>query len=175
MAAKKAVKPLTFKFKDDGTIPNNPRLPFLLYRRAIDVQDAPLGEEVIERIFGRNGWGDMWRNGVYPYAHYHSMIHEAMGVARGRAKVRFGGKHGREVVLEAGDVAVLPAGTGHQCLKSSRDFMVVGAYPPTGEYDLCRARKAAHKKALETIPKVPLPDKDPVFGRKGPLKRLWRG
>ena len=101
--------------------------------------------------------------------------HEAMGVARGRAKVRFGGKTGRELELEAGDVAILPAGTGHQCLKASRDFMVVGAYPPDGEYDLCRARKAARKNALDTIPQVPLPKKDPAFGTKGPLKRLWRG
>jgi uncharacterized protein YjlB len=53
--------------------------------------------------------------------------------------------------------------------------MVVGAYPPEGEYDLCRTGKAARKKALETIPEVPLPKKDPVFGAKGPLKRLWRG
>jgi uncharacterized protein YjlB len=174
-APKKAQKPLTFLFKDDGTIPNNPRLPFVVYRGAIDVREAPLGEEVIERVFDTNGWGDMWRNGVYPYAHYHSKIHEAMGVARGRAKVRFGGKTGRELELEAGDVAILPAGTGHQCLKASRDFVVVGAYPPDGEYDLCRARKAARKNALETIPKVPLPKKDPAFGTKGPLKRLWRG
>ena len=37
----------------------------------------------------------MWRNGIYPYVHYHSMIHEALGVARGRAKVRFGGDNGQ--------------------------------------------------------------------------------
>jgi uncharacterized protein YjlB len=175
MPVKKAPKPLAFKFKDDGTIPNNPRLPLVVYRRAIAVQDAPLGEDVIERVFDKNGWRDMWRNGVYPYAHYHSRIHEAMGVARGRAKVRFGGKTGRELVVEAGDVAILPAGTGHQCLQASRDFMVVGAYPPEGEYDLCRARKAERKKALETIPQVPLPKNDPVFGSKGPLRHLWRG
>ena len=133
--------------------PNNPRLPFVVYRRAIDVPDAPLGEEVIERVFDKNGWGDMWRNGVYPYAHYHSQIHEAMGVARGRAKVRFGGdRPAASSSSKPGDVAILPAGTGHQCLKAARDFVVVGAYPPDGEYDLCRARKAARKKALETIP-----------------------
>jgi hypothetical protein len=30
------VKPLTFVFEDDGLVPNN-RMPFLVYRRAIDV------------------------------------------------------------------------------------------------------------------------------------------
>ena len=56
----------------------------------------------------------MWRNGIYPYAHYHSMIHEAMGLARGRATVRFGGENGQDIEIVAGDVVILPAGTGHQ-------------------------------------------------------------
>ena len=62
----------------------------------------------------------MWRNGIYPYVHYHSMIHEVMGVARGRATVRFGGDKGREIDIVPGDVVILPAGTGHQSLKQSR-------------------------------------------------------
>ena len=70
---------------------------------------------------------------------------------------------------------VLPAGTGHQCLWASPDLMVIGAYPKTGKYDLCRGSKGEHAKALQTIPQVPLPDTDPVFGKHGPLLRLWRG
>ena len=90
----------------------------------------------------------MWRNGIYPYVHYHSMIHEAMGIARGRAKVRFGGEQGREHRPRAGDVVVLPAGTGHQRLSQSPDLVVIGAYPPNGKYDLCRGSKAEHAKAI---------------------------
>ena len=41
-------------------------------------------------------------------------------------------------------------------------------------YDLCRGGKAEHAKALETIPQVPLPDSDPVYGADGPLTTLWR-
>jgi uncharacterized protein YjlB len=167
-------KPQTLMFADDGSIPNNPRLPFLVYRNAIDLSGTPDPEEVIERTFGRHGWGDMWRNGIFPYVHYHSMIHEALGVARGRARVRFGGAQGEELELGPGDVVVLPAGTGHQGLWAAPELMVIGAYPKSGKYDLCRGSKAEHAKALETIPAVPLPEADPVYGDDGPLLSLWR-
>jgi len=52
--------------------------------------------------------------------------------------------------------------------------VVVGAYPRTGRYDLCRGSKAEHDKAILSIPKVPLPKTDPVYGDEGPLCRLWR-
>jgi uncharacterized protein YjlB len=168
------MEPETFSFVDDGSIPNNPRLPFLIYRGAIDLKGSPDPEDLVERLFAANRWGEMWRNGIYPYVHYHSMIHEAMGLARGRAKVRFGGKGGREIDIFAGDVCVLPAGTGHQGLRASPDLMVIGAYPPTGKYDLCRGSKADHARAIAAIAEVPLPATDPVFGAAGPLTQLWR-
>ena len=174
MPTAKPSEPETYLFADDGSVPNNPRLPFLVYRGAVDLIGTPDPEEVIERVFHANDWGSMWRNGIYPYVHYHSMIHEGLGLARGRATVRFGGNKGRELELGQGDVAVLPAGTGHQCLWSSPDLMVIGSYPNTGRYDLCRGSRREHTKARETIPRVPLPDTDPVFGKRGPLLRLWR-
>jgi uncharacterized protein YjlB len=104
------VEPLTFTFEDDGLVPNNP-MPLLLYKQAIDVDnDHP--EKTIEGLFGANGWGDMWRNGIYDYLHYHATVHEALGIARGHARVRFGGNGGKEFEISAGDVAILPAGTG---------------------------------------------------------------
>jgi uncharacterized protein YjlB len=160
-------------FTDDGSVPNNPRLPFLIYRRAIDLIGSADPERVIEAAFRSNCWGDIWRNGIFTYVHYHSSIHEAMGIARGRAKVRFGGNKGTEVELLQGDVCVLPAGTGHQCLWASPDLMVIGAYPRSGKYDLCRGSRGEHAKALQTIPNVPRPDSDPVLGSQGPLMRLW--
>ena len=166
--------PVTHKFADDGRIPNNPHLPFLLYRGGINLAGTPDPEDVVEKTFAANGWGDMWRNGIYPYPHYHSMIHEAMAIARGRAKVRFGGEHGREIDLMPGDVVVLPAGTGHQCLTQTPTLVVIGAYPPTGRYNLCRGSKAEHAGALASIPQVPRPATDPVFGPEGPLLALWR-
>jgi uncharacterized protein YjlB len=166
--------PVTHTFADDGRIPNNPHLPFVLYRGGIDLTGSPDPEDVIEKTFAANGWGDMWRNGIYPYVHYHSMIHEALAIARGRATVRFGGEKGEEIEVVPGDVVVLPAGTGHQCLHQTPTLVVIGAYPPSGKYNLCRGSKAEHAKALATILKVPLPASDPVFGAHGPLVTLWR-
>ena len=136
--------------------------------------ESEISGEVL-RIFAENGWDDSWRNGIYSFTHFHSMIHEVLGVAAGRARVRFGSKAGEELEIEAGDVAVLPAGTGHQRIAASRDFLVVGAYPAQGTYDLCRATPAEHARAKALIPKVPLPDADPVYGSDGPLLKLWRG
>jgi uncharacterized protein YjlB len=165
-------KSLTFVFADDGLVPNNP-MPFLVYKRAIEVDnDQP--EKTIEGVFSANGWGAMWRNGVYDYLHYHATVHEVLGVARGNAIVRFGGDGGTEIAVAAGDVAVLPAGTGHQCLSSSRDFSVVGAYPPGPKMQITRPTAENHAKALKSIPQVKLPNTDPVLGEHGPLVKLWQ-
>jgi uncharacterized protein YjlB len=104
--------------------------------------------------------------------HYHSRIHEVLGSARGEGRVQFGGHLGRTLRLKAGDVAVLPAGTGHQCLAASKNFLVIGAYPPSGKYDECTTSED-HERALSSIPKVGRPRKDPVYGTKGPLLKAW--
>ncbi len=141
------IQPLTFVFVDDGLVPNNP-LPLLIYKGAIDVgSDHP--EKTIEGLFGANGWGAMWRNGVYDYLHYHATVHEALGVARGEARVQFGGDRGEAIRITAGDVAILPAGTGHQCLFASHDFCVVGAYPPGPTMQVTRPTPENHRAALQ--------------------------
>jgi len=163
----------TVRFKDDGFIPNHPHWPLVVYRGAVRFPEDCDPAAVFEDLFERNGWGDSWRNGIYDYVHYHSRIHEVLGIARGRGKVQFGGPHGRTLPLKAGDVAILPAGTGHQCLGASRDFLVIGAYPPAGTYDEC-TKLEQHARALKTIPKVPRPRKDPVYGLQGPLLAIWK-
>ena len=101
-------------------------------------------------------------------------VHEALGIARGQARVRFGGDQGKEFEISAGDIAILPAGTGHQCLSASGDFCVIGAYPPGSKMEITRATQENHAKALKTIPKVAVPKTDPVLGADGPLVRLWK-
>lgn len=167
-----SIEPLAFVFADDGLVPNN-QMPFLVYKNAV-AADNEHPEKTIEDLFGANGWRAMWRNGVYDYLHYHATVHEALGVARGHARVQFGGDAGKEFEIAAGDVAILPAGTGHQCLSASRDFCVVGAYPPGPAMQITRPTPDNHAKALKTIPQVRLPKTDPVLGADGPLVRLWQ-
>ncbi len=88
-------EPLAIVFEDDGLVPNN-ILPFLVYQGAVKL-DSERPEEIIENLFVANGWGGTWRNGVYDYLHYHATVHEVLGVARGSARVRFGGDHGQEL------------------------------------------------------------------------------
>jgi uncharacterized protein YjlB len=166
--------PLTFRFDFDGEVPNSP-YPGLVYKAARDLSSSKDPEGDVESLFKQNGWGrDMWRDGVYPYVHYHPKIHEALGVARGSAILRIGGDGGETLTLEAGDVLVLPAGTGHQRLSASGDFCVVGAYPPEGEYSLCRAGdQDAYVRGLQSAPGVPVPAGDPVHGAGGPLCQIW--
>ena len=171
-----SVKPLTFLFKDDGTVPNNATLPALVYKSALDLTAERDPEAAIEQLFAANGWGHgQWRNGIYPFTHYHSMIHEALGLARGRATVQLGGERGETFELAAADIAVLPAGTGHKRLSGSANLLVIGAYPPQGTYDLCRGDNPAdYAKAQTTIPQVPAPASDPVGGKNGALPKLWK-
>jgi uncharacterized protein YjlB len=171
-AAKDRVSPEAIRFGDDGAIPNN-RLPFLVYPAAVDVSGADPAA-AFETRFAANGWRGSWRNGIFPFPHYHSTAHEVLGIARGEAKVRFGGAQGLVLTVRPGDVVVIPAGVGHQNLGSSADLLVVGAYPGGVRADLCQGRSEERSRVLESIAKVPLPAADPVYGQDGPLLEHWR-
>jgi uncharacterized protein YjlB len=154
--------------KDDGKFPNNQR-PLLLYAEAVSTDPM-----VIEHLFNSNDWPSAWRNGVYPYHHYHSTAHEALGVYRGSATIQFGGPRGTIEVISAGEVVVIPAGVAHKCLQSSSDFRIVGAYPRGQRWDMRYGKPEERPEADNNIAKVSNPQKDPVQGTEGVLTRLWK-
>jgi uncharacterized protein YjlB len=161
------------RFADDGVIPNNPTLPFLVYGGALDLPDDDPAA-ACEAVFAANGWAGSWRDGIYPFPHYHSTAHEVLGICRGEAMVRFGGDSGVTLTVRAGDVVVIPAGVGHQNLGASADLLVVGAYPRGQTWDLCRGRPDERPRVLDNIARVSLPASDPVYGAEGPLIEHWR-
>ncbi|HTP84116.1 MAG TPA: cupin domain-containing protein [Alphaproteobacteria bacterium] len=163
-----------YLFGDDGKFPNNRDLPLLVYRGVLDRQAKdPAGD--CERLFARHRWTGAWRNGIYDYDHFHATAHEVLGIVRGEVRVRFGGEGGRVVEVHAGDVVVIPAGVGHRNMGASPDLVVVGAYPDgDGEPEICTGKGREHEHALKTVPQVPMPAQDPVFGEAGPLRERWR-
>jgi uncharacterized protein YjlB len=165
LAHVRKVRPLQLKFSADGYIPNNPNVPLLIYRQAVRLDGSRDPAALLEAIFNANGWGQAWRNGVYEYVHYHPRIHEVLGAARGTATLRLGGNKGKTVKVRAGDVVLVPAGVGHECLKASETFLVVGAYPPIGTYSECRGSYQEYQDALPLIRRSRKPARDPLFGR----------
>jgi uncharacterized protein YjlB len=159
----------TYRFEDDGGIPNSP-LPVLVFHDVEAAHDA----STCEALFARHGWLGAWRDGIFSFQHFHSTAHEVLGIVSGQAAVVLGGPCGRRVEVRAGDVLVLPAGTGHCNAGSSDDLLVVGAYPDGMEWDIRRGDPAEHDEVLANIDAVPLPQSDPVHGPNGPLRQLWR-
>jgi len=150
-------------FAPNGFIPNNPRLPFMCYRGALDLDGRDVEHSII-RHFAGNGWVDAWINGIYPFQHYHATAHEVLGIARGQALVQFGGPEGPKLSVAAGDAVMIPAGVGHCRLEMSEDLSVVGAYPEGQSADLRRDTATDYRDAAARIAVVPLPQLDPVTG-----------
>ncbi len=164
---------MVFRFEDSGEIPNNPSLPLLIYKSAVNIAGRDPAE-AFEASFPKGGWYPAWRWGVYEFPHYHSTAHEVLGVCRGTASIRLGHAKGVTIVVEPGDAIVIPAGVGHENLGSSKDFHVVGGYPNAQSPDLMRGLAGERPAADKNIAAVPLPAGDPLFGSDGPLRQHWR-
>ncbi|WYZ42404.1 hypothetical protein EsH8_VI_000103 [Colletotrichum jinshuiense] len=151
----------------------NSTLPVLHYR---DVLPEPRGEESTTEFLTRNRWEKRGAWGHIEIRHFHPNSHECYGIFRGHSKLLIGKIQdgtGVEVDVKAGDVIVLPAGTAHSCLESSPDYRYIGVYP-----EGCpRWRNEMGKKPAEmfgsVIKAVDMPKEDPVYGKNGPLVRLW--
>ena len=164
-------KIIRHQLKDDGIFPNS-ILFLIIYKSVFDLSEQGAAEE-IEDTFSKNQWTNSWRNGIYDYAHYHSITHEVLGVYSGSASVQFGGPGGIKEEISKGDVVIIPAGVAHQCISASKDFKCVGAYPNGKEYDIRKGEPADRPEADKNISNVPLPDTDPVYGTDGPLMLQW--
>jgi uncharacterized protein YjlB len=155
--------PRKLYFKKGADVPNS-TLPVLLFRSVLPMNSAGKIQRC-HREFQQNGWVGIWTDTIYDYTHFHSNAHEALGIAKGTVTLLLGGEAGRRFRLKAGDMLILPAGTGHQRLGSDEGLKVVGAYP----------RGQAHfnmKRRGRAVPEVPLPQTDPFYGEDGPLVHL---
>jgi len=156
-----------------GAIPNHRRWPLLVYPGAVALA-APDPATVFEKLFDDHEWPAAWRNGVYPFHHFHCDAHEALGVYSGEVTVQFGGDGGVVITARAGDVIVLPAGTGHKKLSSRGTLGIVGAYPAGQSPDMCTPMLSSSKRSASAVARVVLPQCDPVYGAGGPLFAHWK-
>jgi uncharacterized protein YjlB len=145
----------------DDWIPNSSRFPVLIYRNVVDYKLPEVGAALMQ-IFERNGWRCGPGGNILREYHYHSAAHEVIGIASGAAILGIGGPHSIRVAVDATDVLVLPAGTGHCRLADNANFSVVVANPPSQKPDTCRTM--ASFGMVETIDALSYPDRDPVFG-----------
>jgi len=165
------MQPEKLYFKDDGPIPNS-HYPLLVYRQAFVARDAA-GAAWLEQHFAANGWTNSWRNGVYPFHHYHSTSHEVLGVYAGSALLHLGGEKGQKVRVQAGDILVIPAGVGHKNLGSD-NLGVVGAYPDGRNWDVNRGLPGERPQTDKNIAALPVPGTDPLLGKRGGLLSSWQ-
>ncbi|MGF6817549.1 uncharacterized protein YjlB [Paraburkholderia atlantica] len=159
-----------FMLEPHGWVPNNSKLPVVLYRRALSPGSGNLAA-AFEILFERNAWPPQWRNSIFDFHHFHATAHEVLGVIDASAEVIVGGPGGRVVRLHAGDVLLLPAGTGH-CLQSFEPhFQVVAGYPLGQQWDI--RREALTSQELTDMLALPFPPLDPIDGKHGPVVELW--
>lgn len=161
----------THRLSADAAFPNNPDLPLLVYRQALDSPDP----QAVMQTMIDHGWEGAWRNGVFDFHHFHANAHEVLAICTGSASIQFGGPNGPVVDVQTGDVAILPAGTAHKNQGSSGDLLVVGAYPPgQSDYDMHRGDPDELSQVRAKIAQVDLPQTDPLLGSDGPLLEQWK-
>lgn len=165
------MQPTTLYFKDDGKIPNS-RFPALLYQNAFSARDDA-GAAWLEQQFVAHDWTNTWRNGIYVYHHYHSTAHEVLGIYAGTARLQLGGEQGQVVVVNPGDVIVIPAGVGHKNLESSH-LGVVGAYADGRNWDMNLGAEGERPQADDNIAALPVPATDPLLGASAGLPEIWQ-
>ncbi|WP_345816373.1 cupin domain-containing protein [Paraburkholderia sp. PREW-6R] len=159
-----------FMLEPHDWVPNNSTLPVILYRHALSPDSGDLAS-AFEVLFENNQWPPQWRDGIFDYHHFHATAHEVLGVTDGSAEVIVGGPGGKVLKISAGDVLLLPAGTGH-CLQSfARHFQVVGGYPAGQQWDI--RREALKPDELAAMKALPFPPVDPVEGQRGALIEHW--
>jgi len=164
-----AAKLLAFRIPANGGTPNNARHPAIVARAAIQPSADDPGDSV-RSLFEANGWTRAWTWQVFRHHHFHPDAFEVLGVATGSAVLVIGGEAGRKLVVEPGDVLLLPPGWGHCMLSCSPDFAICGAYPPGQEdYTVRRASEGYGEAMLAEIAAVKLPEMDPAFGGRGRL------
>ncbi|KAI9842863.1 MAG: hypothetical protein M1837_006884 [Sclerophora amabilis] len=153
-------------------IPNTSiqRRPLFIYHSAFS--SATTASSIEAHLTATGVVTPQWRFTMYSTTHFHSTAHEVLCIARGRARLCFGGEDNPErfePLVEKGDVIVVPAGVGHRLLQDlDGGFEMVGSYPKGRLWDMCYGRTGEEEK-VKGIQDLGWFDRDPVYGGSGPV------
>ena len=114
--------------RDDGTFPNHPHHPVIIARSAFDGTT----QQAQDRITHQQKWTSPWIWGIFPYHHYHSTAWELLLGVEGHATIQLGGPDGPELLVQKGDLLLIPPGVAHKQLHATHDFALLGSYPTSG-------------------------------------------
>lgn len=164
--------PVEYLLKENGEFPNSV-LPVLHYKKILKLPSL-FPAAYIKKLFTSNNWTNNWRSGIYTYHHYHSITHEAMGVCHGSTIIRLGGDNNTIIMIEKGDVIIIPAGVAHKNMGREKDVICIGGYPEGRDFDMNYGRPGERPHADHNIKSLPLPSTDPVQGTEGGLVNIWK-
>ncbi|KAF5121862.1 putative protein YjlB [Metarhizium anisopliae] len=171
--------------------PNNP-LPVLHYRGVLPLEAT---EDMATKFLTANTWEKRGAWGHIGIRHFHPNTHECYGttvstleaedvgrlilagIVSGRSTMLLGKINdgtGVHVQVQRGDVIVLPAGTAHSSIESTPDYFYIGVYPRRHPRWVNEHGKTPATHFRSTIRAVEMPEEDPVYGKDGPLLKLWR-
>ncbi|KAK9446215.1 Cupin domain protein [Metarhizium brunneum] len=153
--------------------PNNP-LPVLHYRGVLPLEAT---EDMATKFLTANTWEKRGAWGHIGIRHFHPNTHECYGIVSGRSTMLLGKINdgtGMHVQVQRGDVIVLPAGTAHSSIESTPDYFYIGVYPRRHPRWVNEHGKTPATHFRSTIRAVEMPEEDPVYGKDGPLLKLWR-
>ncbi|TEA15694.1 Uncharacterized protein C8034_v002302 [Colletotrichum sidae] len=173
----------------------NSKFPVVVYRNALQDRSFDAAVKAVES----NEWikGGHWKiagEKLAATAHYHATTHEAYAVLRGSGTYLLGKSPldgeadesgspvGVKFTARAGDVFAWPAGVTHHVTDTDDDYEIIGFYALTGfnsleePYDMEYALDSVEEtnKKRERCEKVPGPALDPLYGKEGPMTKLWQ-
>ncbi|MBO9595504.1 MAG: cupin [Niabella sp.] len=168
--AQRRSNPDIFYFRKDHLIPNSPH-PLLVYRNFFN-KEGEACENWLKKKFAAHHWFPF--AGVPPFdaIFYYINTHVVLGVCAGVAKWQLGGTLGLTMVVEKGDVLVIPAGVALQHLESSVDFKITGA-SALNVVPKIRKETSGHSKDPGHVADIPIPETDPVLGTDDGLLTIW--
>lgn len=170
----KSLTVLKHQIPAHNLIPNTTlqQKPLLIYRSAFPSPSTTASQ--IESHLQHIGIvTPQWRYTMYSTSHFHSSTHEVLCISRGAARLCFGHEEnpGRvEVVVERGDVLVVPAGVAHRLVEEvgGKGFEMVGSYPKGAKaWDMCYGRPG-EEGVEEMIKGLKWFGSDPIYGDQGP-------